>query len=134
MSLILSFLSFVQMRSCSWTAVPCVLLTLPLTSNGSLPSFQVKLLFLFCVCLFCVVVWGLHFYLLYFVILAQFICCLSNCFLFSAIQVAFYVINYSYLLLYVFPTGTLTWWFCLTCLRKVEQTKSNKNEKSIYLL
>lgn len=101
MSLIFPFLSFVQMRSCSWTAVPSVLLTSPLTSRGSLPSFQVKLLFL-SIYLLCLGVWGLH--LLYFVILLKFICCLSNCFLFSDIQVAFYVINSSSLLLYTFPT------------------------------
>lgn len=37
--MILSF--FPQMRSCSWTAVPCVLLTSPRTLRGSLPSSQV---------------------------------------------------------------------------------------------
>ncbi len=44
MSLIFAFVSFLQMRSCSWTAVPSVLLTSPLTSRSSLPSFQVTLL------------------------------------------------------------------------------------------
>lgn len=77
MSLIFAFLSFVQMRSCSWTAVPCVLLTSPLTSRGSLPSFQVTLLFFF----------FLSVYLLCFA-------CMGDQFVFSSLpcQVEFYFI------------------------------------------
>lgn len=131
MSLIFSFLSFVQMRSCSWTAVPSVLLTSPLTSRGSLPSFQVKLLFL-SIYLLCLGVWGLH--LLYFVILLQFICCLSNCFLSKHPSYANGLLMLLTTLLYYSthfpPYWTFSpWWFCLICLRKIEQT--NKDEKSI---